>query len=91
VQLFQQLQIFRNETRFEYQIMGGLSGHRRSGVKHEFRARRREPLVRGTIYSQFPQVPTVGVELSETVFFMLPLKASGAAVIRTVGRLSDAN
>src|SRR4029453_2891036 len=38
VQLFQQFQIFRKETRFENQILRWVSGHRQLGRQHEFRA-----------------------------------------------------
>src|SRR5689334_17615883 len=46
VQLCQQLQILRDETRFENQILRRVSGHCQLRREHEFRARSSEPLIR---------------------------------------------
>ena len=67
MQLCQQLQIFRNETRFENQILRRVSGHRQLGREHEFRARRGEPLIRaGDQFAVSPQISDGRVNLSET-------------------------
>ncbi len=92
VQLCQQLQIFRNETRFENQILRRVSGHRQLGREHEFRARRREPLVRADDQLAIsPQITHGRVDLSEADFHVA-IEASGAAVIPNCrASASDAN
>src|SRR5262249_28541694 len=69
VQFLQQFQIFRNETRFENQILRRVSGHGQLGGEYEFRARSREPLIRaGDQLVISPQIPHRRVNLSETNF-----------------------
>src|SRR4029077_4236928 len=67
MQLCQQFQIFRNEARFENQILRRVSGHRQLRREHEFRARRGEPLIRtGDQFAVSTQISDGRVNLSET-------------------------
>src|SRR5207253_8400927 len=84
VQLCQQLQIFRNETRYENQILWRISGHRQLGREHEFRARRREPLIcAGDQIAISPQISHRRVNLSETNLH--------AALVRLIATLPPAS
>jgi len=57
VQLCQQLQIFRNETRFEKPNPAAVSGHRQLGREHEFRTAAASRSYARAICSQFPSNP----------------------------------